>query len=178
MLSQRRRARNRQRRARRKTLAVVVLLGAFVVAWLITDIAGPEKIRARTFVNGVDIGGVHISELANVLEPLQAEAAATKIELLFDGETISSTADELGMSIDVDAVIADASADRISPMVRPLVWVTDFVTRRDLEVVVGYDEDRVEAALNAIARSPETPRITSPTAPLNPFSLLKSPCPT
>ncbi|MFQ5558059.1 MAG: VanW family protein, partial [Acidimicrobiales bacterium] len=138
-------------------LGVVLLAGA---AWALTAIADGADIPRGTSVLGADLGGLDRGEAATVLEAAVMEGSdRTMVTLTIDGaEPVAATASVLGVSVDVDATLAEAD-DRPPAPLRPLGLVASLLRDRATEPVFTIDVDALRAALGRGGADPATPRI-------------------
>jgi hypothetical protein len=121
---------------RNALLAVAAVLLAFLAGWLIDDkLLGGDVPRNRS-VAGVDIGKLDLDEAATRLS--EADLTGRAIGLSFEGEVLTTTGTELGVTAVVDEALADAS-DRPFLLVQPFSWIGSLAGGPDYDV--GYEID-------------------------------------
>ena len=139
----------------------MAIVGVLLIVWLVDDLGGPRQVRRGTSVAGIDLSEREVddtTDIAATLEPLRSEAAAIRIELLLNDRAVTATAEQLGVGIDVDAVV-EAAIEQPPLLIRPAAWLRDFLAQRDIALYVSSDESKLEAVLGRVGGDPETPRI-------------------
>ena len=141
-----------------------VVVAALIVGWQVYEAGQDSEIREGAVVRGVDIGGLEPEEAVTALEPVVQEVAETTIDLQFPdidlqflGHTITVTADELGISLDSERILAEAD-NPPPPVVRPAAWLFDLFASRDVSPSVTTDLGTLADTV-APYTDPETPRI-------------------
>ncbi|MYK75264.1 MAG: hypothetical protein F4017_11880, partial [Acidimicrobiaceae bacterium] len=113
-----------------------VVIGALIVGWQVYEAREESRIRPGATVSGVEIGGLEPEEAVIALEPVVKEVAETTIDLQFPDvdpqfpdidlqfldQTITVTAEELGISLDAERILAEAD-NPPPPVVRPAAWL-------------------------------------------------------
>ena len=152
--------RRSSRRSKPRWLWPVAVSGGVVIAALIAlwlDSESGEGIRKGTQVSGVDLGGLDRPAAVSALEPLRETLAATRIELQFQDQSITATAQELGLAFDAEKTLADAE-DPPAALVRPAAWLYDLFAARDVTPQVNTDMETLDSAITPYT-DPQTPRI-------------------
>ncbi|MDE0802753.1 MAG: VanW family protein [Acidimicrobiales bacterium] len=144
-------------------LAPIVLLLAVVAAWAIdTGAAGGEVLR-NVEVAGIDIGGLASDELLEQVESLDDASRGRDIRIETPEVTYETTADELGLRVDVEAT-AQAALDEgrtaILP-VRPLGWLASFFRPHETAVRYVVDPEQARSTLRRL----EGDALVSPVEP-------------
>ena len=141
-----------------------MLIGALIVGWQVYEARQETRIRPGATVSGVEIGGLEPEEAVIALEPVVQEVAETTIDLQFPdidlqflGHTITVTADELGISLDAERILAEAD-NPPPPVVRPAAWLFDLFASRDVRPSVTTDLGTLADTVDPYT-DPETPRI-------------------
>lgn len=144
-------------------LAPIVLLLAVVAAWAIdTGAAGGEVLR-NVEIAGIDIGGLASDELLEQIESLDDASREREIRIETPEVTYETTAEDLGLHIDVEAT-AQAALDEgrtaILP-VRPLGWLASFFRPHDTAVRYVVDPEEARTTLRRL----EGDALVSPVEP-------------
>ncbi len=148
---------------------------AVVVVWQVEESRRSSSIRPGATVSGVDIGGLEPEEAVEALETVQADLDSTVVELRLGDQSITVTAEELGITLDTDEVISQA--DEPPPaVVRPAAWLYDLFASREVDVVVTADIERLEGAMTPYV-DPETPRIVLVDGVFMPLAVTEVPDP-
>ncbi len=145
-------------------VGAAVVIGALIVGWQIYEAREETRIRPGATVSGVEIGGLEPEEAVIALEPVVQEVAETTIDLQFPdidlqflGHTITVTAEELGISLDAERILAEADTPP-PPVVRPAAWLFDLFASRDVRPSVTTDLGTLADTVDPYT-DPETPRI-------------------
>ncbi len=139
-------------------LAVEAVIGVLAIVWLIDDFWGPDEVRRGTRVGGIDVGGRSPDDVAGLLAPLAAELSAIEVELALDNNAVVKSASELGISLDISSVAAEA-AEQVEGPLQPFAWLRDFFGHRNIDLVLTTEVSRITAAVQQLGGDPETPRI-------------------
>ena len=148
-----------------------MVIGALIVGWQVYEARQETRIRSGATVSGVEIGGLEPEEAVIALEPVVKEVAETTIDLQFPDidlqapdidlqfldQTITVTAEELGISLDSERILAEADTPP-PPVVRPAAWLFDLFASRDVSPSVTTDLGTLAEAVDPYT-DPETPRI-------------------
>ncbi len=141
-----------------------MVIGALIVGWQVYEAREETRIRPGATVSGVEIGGLEPEEAVIALEPVVQEVAETTIDLQFPdidlqflGHTITVTAEELGISLDSERILAEADTPP-PPVVRPAAWLFDLFASRDVRPSVTTDLGTLADTVDPYT-DPETPRI-------------------
>ena len=138
-----------------------LVLAVLIVGWQVYESRQDSEIRQGAVVAGVDIGGLEPEEAVTALEPVVQEVAETiielHIELQFQDQIITVTAQELGISLDAERTLAEADSPP-PPVVRPAAWLFDLFASRDVSPVVTTDLGTLANTVDPYT-DPETPRI-------------------
>ena len=141
-----------------------MVIAALIVGWQVYEARQETRIRPGATVSGVEIGGLEPEEAVIALEPVVQEVAETTIDLQFPdidleflGHTITVTAEELGISLDAERILAEAD-NPPPPVVRPAAWLFDLFASRDVRPSVTTDLGTLADTVDPYT-DPETPRI-------------------
>ena len=155
-----------------------MVIGALIVGWQVYEARQETRIRSGATVSGVEIGGLEPEEAVIALEPVVKEVAETTIDLQFPDidlqfpdidqqspdidlrfldHTITVTAEDLGISLDAERILAEAD-NPPPPVVRPAAWLFDLFASRDVSPSVTTDLGTLAETVDPYT-DPETPRI-------------------
>ena len=141
-----------------------MVICALIVGWQVYEARQETRIRPGATVSGVEIGGLEPEEAVIALEPVVQEVAETTIDLQFPDidlqfldHTITVTAEELGISLDAERILAEADSPP-PPVVRPAAWLFDLFASRDVSPSVTTDLGTLADTVDPYT-DPETPRI-------------------
>ena len=146
----------RERAGGRLVLVLILVLALLLAgAYAAAALAAGDKVPRGTTVSGVDIGGLSQADAERRLEEDLAERAAAPIEVSVEGaDPVSLAPDEIGLSVDYAASVADAGGEKTWDPRR--LW--DYYTGGDdLDAVVEVDTDTLEAALADLGADLGTP---------------------
>lgn len=141
-------------------LLVVVLLTA---AWAVDSWASSDRVARNVHLAGADVGRQTPEELRSTVEQIAEELPGTVVEISSENTMLSTTAGEMGLSVDVDATVARVQAvddDEALP-VRPVRWLQSWFARQDVDVVLDVDAEQLAPTLVAV----EGDRRTEPVEP-------------
>ena len=139
--------------AKKATLAVVAVPLAFVVlvtvAWGVDDARTSDRVARNTTLASVPVGNQSPAELRATVEQLGAELPDTEVVIDAGEFSLTTTAGELGMSIDVDRTIEEVrDEDHDGPLpTRPIRWVQSFFGERDVDAVLAVDVEQLAATM-------------------------------
>ena len=141
-----------------------IVFAALIVGWQIYEAREETRIRPGATVSGVEIGGLEPEEAVEALEPVVQEVAETTIDLQFPDidlqfldHTITFTAEELGISLDSERILAEAD-NPPPPVARPAAWLFDLFASRDVSPSVTTDLGTLAETVDPYTDA-ETPRI-------------------
>lgn len=132
-----------QKRLRKGAVAILVpvaLLGACTVAWAADAAAGGDVVR-NVEVAGRDVGGDTRAELDDELADYGTALAAMPVELVTPNGTYTSTAADLGLTLDVAATTSDVlDAGRGFVLARPFSWMGSFASPHEIDPTFVVDQ--------------------------------------
>ncbi len=137
--------------------------GAVAGAFALDSWSHRGEVVRNTQLRGDDVGGLGEADLRRRVELLAARLADTPVEVRAPGALLEGTAEEYGVTVDVDGTIAAAlAAGRDGgPIERFRAWWGSFSDNHQVDVVYAYDPDAAEAAVTAASASigaePEEP---------------------
>ncbi|GAA3123551.1 VanW family protein [Planomonospora alba] len=134
-------------RSRRILIGTVLLLVLAALAYTVPAVALSGKILPGTRVQGVDIGGLTVTEAADRLRTRLAERAGAPMRLSAFGKEHELDPARAGLEFDVVATIDQASSGFPGPA---QVWRA-FTGTVDLPPKVTADSERLETAVKALA---------------------------
>ena len=148
-------------------LAPVVLVLAIVAAWAIDTGAAGGQVLRNVELAGHDVGGMGSDDLLKEVETLEAENAGRTIRIETPEVTYETTAEEIGLTIDVVAT-AQAALDEgrtaILP-IRPLGWLVSFFSPHQSAIRFTVDPEDARTTLRQLEGdalvSPVEPTIVS-----------------
>ena len=136
-------------------VVVLTVLGlAFLVGllWVAAYAFAGEKVPRGTTVAGIDIGGKTHDEAVEALEDGFADRES--LEVSVQGENVPMTAETAGLSVDPEATVDEAGAERSWAPGR--LW--DYYTGGgELDPVVSVDEDAQARAFDQLDQTYGTP---------------------
>ncbi len=151
--------------ALRLLIVPVVLLLVLVTAWAVDTASG--EVARNVQLAGVDIGGLSEEALAGRVGEVAVDFADTPVELVVGDRTYTSTAADLGLTVDEDATAAsalDVGESSFWPA-RPMAWALSLVTDRDAPLQLRVNAEQVASTLVEIQGDDRTPP-TEPTVEL------------
>ncbi len=141
---------------RKVTIGVVaaplVVIALVAAAWGVDTWRTGDDVVRNVTVAGAPVGGSNDDELTGQLAELAEQLPSTPIEIDAGEYTVTSTAGELGLSIDTTATadeVHDLGRDDPLPT-RPVRWLTSLFTERTADVVVSVDVEQLSATLVAL----------------------------
>lgn len=144
--------------------ALLVVL--FFGAWAFDTSAAADGTLRNVELDGRDIGARSDEEVAAAVADLAADFAQRQVRISSAGQTMASTAGDLGLTIDQAATVADvldAGRDG-STLVRPFTWATSFVSARAVRSTYTIRPDQLALVVAGLegedAREPVEPTIT------------------
>lgn len=105
------------------------------------------QVLRNVSVAGVAIGGMTDSELRSTLEELEPRLEQLAVELELDDQTISTTAGDAGLRIDVDATVDAAMDTGRDGLLTPLSWLGGLFRDRKAPLHMQIDDDALSALL-------------------------------
>jgi vancomycin resistance protein YoaR len=104
-------------------------------------------------LGSTSIAGLDAEELDTLADELDAELAATGVELDVDGTILASDPVALGAGLDREAVTEAALDARRSknPITGPIIWISSFFTEETIEPTYLVDESVTEETVEVIA---------------------------
>ncbi|WP_419917931.1 VanW family protein [Candidatus Poriferisocius sp.] len=119
-------------------VAPAVLLAAWLVLWLIDSSSGSDKTPRGLTIEGpatsIDIGGLNQDEVTAVVTELAEDHRRTPVEIVTPSRTISSTAGEVGLVVDVETTVAEImKRDRGGG--NPIGWTASFFESSESELL-------------------------------------------
>jgi vancomycin resistance protein YoaR len=142
----------------RRRLAVLVALatpllvfGLLAAAWAIDRATSEDEVMRNVTLAGTPVGGSGRADLRATVEKLASELRSAKVELDASAFTIETTAQDIGLAVDVDGTMSAAmSAGRSDPGPwSPLRWVGSFFGEREIPLRLTVDRSKVVADVTA-----------------------------
>ena len=130
-------------------LVVIALLAA---AWGVDTWRTGDDVVRNVTVAGAAVGGASSAQLEEQLDDLAQQLPSTPIEIDAGDFTMTSTAGDLGLTIDADATADEVNRiGRSDPLpARPVRWLRSLFTERSADVVVKVDVDKLSTTLIAL----------------------------
>ena len=145
-------ARRLRRMSPLRRIVVIGLAGVVGALALLTAAgAADNRIHAddslrNVTVNGTEVGARSRAEVRTALESLQPKVATLAVELVGNERTLTVTAGDAGLSIDVDATTEGVMRAGRGGFAAG-GWVLGLVRPREAPLVLTYDDARLTAAL-------------------------------
>jgi vancomycin resistance protein YoaR len=141
-------------------IVVVALLSAWLLAWGIGTATANGDSAPNLRVGDADVGGLSPADLRVRLDELADDWSDAPVEVVTPAGTADATADEVGLTLDVEATAAavDTADEQGFPLLRPVRWLLSWVSPIDVTPVFSVDTAQLEAspvgeviAANAVA---------------------------
>ncbi len=125
----------------------LVLFGLLTAAWAIDRAASDGQVMRNVHLAGTAVGGHDEDDLRSTVEALATDLADVAVVLDAEAFQIETTADEIGLGVDVDATVRAAmAAGRSDPGPwSPLRWVGSLFGHRDVSLRLTVDRSKVVA---------------------------------
>ena len=123
---------------RRALLAVAAVVAAVFAGWVLDDKVLGGDIARNTSIAGVDVGRLDIDEAAELLT--DGRLTDRPIELRHDTNSLTITAAELGVMVDAELALADAS-EQPDLIAQPIRWIGSLFGNRSFDVRYTIDVD-------------------------------------
>ena len=123
---------------RNALLAVAAVVAAVFAGWVLDDKVLGGDIARNTSIAGVDVGRLDIDEAAGLLT--DGRLTNRPIELRHDTNSLTITADELGVMVDAELALADA-AEQPDLIAQPIRWIGSLFGNRSFDVRYTIDVD-------------------------------------
>jgi vancomycin resistance protein YoaR len=131
-------------------LAPLVIVGLLLAAWGIDTATGGDVVR-NVELAGRPVGGDERTELDGTIAAYTDQLATTPVRLVTPNGELTTTAAELGVSVDADATRqAVLDAGRGFAPARPLQWLASMVSPHEVDPVVDVDAATVSATVIAL----------------------------
>ncbi|MEI2712343.1 MAG: VanW family protein [Nocardioides sp.] len=132
------------------TMLLALGAGGYVAAWYFANDRTPHG----TVVDGIRLGGMTHDKAIKTLQDGLAERAEQPYDIQVGAETERATADEFGLSVDYEATVDEAGAQRSwDPE-----WLWHFYTGGDdIEAVKAVDDTDMDAFLSRLADTVDKP---------------------
>ncbi|MFZ6004839.1 MAG: VanW family protein [Actinomycetota bacterium] len=151
----------RERRRHRWLLPLVltplVLMGLTTVAWAVdTSLGGVPR---NVTLAGIDIGRLSEAELAARVRDVAADFAATRVEIVSEVDTYSTTTSDIGLMIDEDETARAALdvEDHGFVLVRAVRWARSFVAPLEAPLRFRVSDERVATTMSELEGEARTP---------------------
>ncbi len=145
----------------------VLILAAWLLIWLI-DFSGSGdrtprglKIESPIITDvGIDIGGLSEEDVTAVVVDLAERFQQTPVEISTPSQTITATAEETGLAVDVEGTVA-AIMELDSGTGNPIGWTASFFesSRSEVLLTLSADASRVARLEADLHRAPVDPQI-------------------
>lgn len=123
---------------RNALLSVAAVVAAVFAGWVLDDKVLGGDIARNTSIAGVDVGRLDIDEAAGLLT--DGRLTNRPIELRHDTNSLTITADELGVMVDAELALADA-AEQPDLIAQPIRWIGSLFGNRSFDVRYTIDVD-------------------------------------
>ena len=129
------------------TLVPLVLLVVLVIGWTVDTSSGgvPRNVRLA----GRDVGGLSEDELAGRIGDVAQDFASTPVEITVEDTTYSTTAGELGLTVDEaeTATAALETDDSTFVLLRPFSWARSLLSERSTSLRFQVNAEQVAAVV-------------------------------
>ena len=146
----------KKKKGRRIALMILLPVAVLLCVYLVFAYQYQDKFFRGTIINGVDCGGMTVSQVEDRLEKLTEDYS---LAITFrDGKTEKLQGDEIGYSY-----VSDGSVQEIKDRQVPIFWITGYFTQNVNEATAGasYDAAKLEKAVFSIDEIQET-QMTAP----------------
>ncbi|MCP4222043.1 MAG: hypothetical protein GY773_01705, partial [Actinomycetia bacterium] len=142
----------RRRPLRILILTIVALIVLIYAAWLLDLARASGEVVRGTKLGSTSIAGLDAEGLAGLADELDAELAATGVELSVGDTIVNSNPVTLGAGIDREALSEVALAARrdSNPITGPLNWLSTFFSQETIEPIYLIDESVTSLAVDTI----------------------------
>ncbi len=130
--------------------APLLIIALITLGWVADGWAASDSVARNVTLASVAVGGETPDELRSSVQELADELPATPIEIDADDfGTLSTTAGDLGLGVDVDRTMERVlDIGRGDPLpVRPIRWLQAFFGERSADVVLTVDAEKLNVAL-------------------------------
>ena len=102
----------------------LILIAMISAVWALDQWQTSDNVARNVTVAGVEVGGSSPSELDAQLQALAKDLPSTEVQIQSGANTMTTTAGELGLSMDVAATAQDVNEiGRVDPLpTRPIRW--------------------------------------------------------
>lgn len=135
-------------------LGLILLLVALSI---IDRLVHHGQVLRNVSVAGVSIGGMTEGELRATLDQLEPRLAGLAVELVHDDETVTTTAGEAGLRIDVDATVDAAMSTGRDGVLTPLSWLGGLFRDRKAPLRMQIDDDALTTLLEPFEAAGDDP---------------------
>ncbi|MEZ5410914.1 MAG: VanW family protein [Acidimicrobiales bacterium] len=124
-------------------VGVLAVLALVTAAWGIDSARTDGEVMRGTRLSGTDIGGLDRDELATVFDDLDTGLGEAQLTATIDQVTVDTNPAALGAAVDRDRQTDAALAARRggTAVLRPLRWLTSFVTSEDLDPIYEVEPE-------------------------------------
>jgi lipoprotein-anchoring transpeptidase ErfK/SrfK len=139
--------------AKASLIAVVLVIACAVGGAFAYDSAKKDQIAPGVEIAGIDVGGHSRSEARDLLKTSVVKPLMRPVTVRFEDKTYEIQPKAIGMDTDVDAMLdeaIDASRQGSLPA-RLFRYATDGTVSKNLQPEIGYDSDKLDAAVKDIA---------------------------
>ncbi len=130
----------------------LILIAMISAVWALDQWRTNDGVARNVTVAGVEVGGNSPSELDAQLQALAKELPSTEVQIQSGATTMTTTAGELGLSMNVAATAQDVNdIGRVDPLpTRPIRWLKSLFGGRSAEVTLSVDSEQLTPALIAL----------------------------
>ena len=125
----------------------VLIIGAGAAAFAILSAVSSPSVPAKTYVDGVDVGGLSRDEAITVVRDRIAKPAARPLEFEGDGQQIVVKPRQAGVWVNAEETVDPLLAGRFQ-------WIADLLgtDRTNVEPVVIVDEEKMSRQIAVFER--------------------------
>ena len=125
------------------TTALITILTLWLAIWSIDRAINKNKIGRGITVIGQDIGGLHPSELSDVLLSIATSYASTPVIIKSDLGDIQTTTGEVGITVHIEETFKKIlELDDVPLIVEPFHWVKNLFAERSSPIAVQLRKDQ------------------------------------
>ena len=135
--------------------AIPLIVALFVGAGYVHDeVIADDHVSRGVTIEGTDVSRYTEADATATVVAYEASLTEAPVQLVIDGHNVELDPNDVSLSIDEDAVVAEAmSVRRQSGLGNIAAWAGSFTSEVDVEVPVTYDEEALVALLDEWSRS-------------------------
>ncbi len=125
--------------------APLLVVALVTTAWAVDGWLSTDRVARNVTLAGTPVGNETPDELDRSVDELAAELPSTTIEIDAEDFTLTTTAGDLGLSVDRDRTVERVmEIGRGDPLpVRPVRWLQSWFGERSADVVLTIDSEQL-----------------------------------